>query len=122
MTLDDIDDFLDEEVEEITLRDEDSISQLCFSIFDSVDNTPIGTGFIVDKTGLFLSARHNFKTSELALIEKQQRGQCSHRRSNTASVATPIKRVNITLWEPSVPFNKYQGISLIRAKPNNDRK
>lgn len=65
MTLDDIDDFLDEEVEEITLRDEDSISQLCFSIFDCVDNTPIGTGFIVDKTGLFLSAGHNFKTSDV---------------------------------------------------------
>jgi len=65
MTLDDIDDFLDEEVEEITLREEDSISELCFSIFDSDCNTPIGTGFVVDKTGWFISAGHNFKTSNV---------------------------------------------------------
>ena len=62
MNIDEIDDFFDDEIENITIKEEDSISQLCFSIFDSVDNTPIGTGFLVDKTGLFLSAGHNFKT------------------------------------------------------------
>lgn len=62
MNIDDIDDFFDDEIENITIKEEDSISQLCFSIFDSIDNTPIGTGFLVDKSGLFLSAGHNFKT------------------------------------------------------------
>lgn len=62
MNIDEIDDSFDDEIENITIKEEDSISQLCFSIFDSVDNTPIGTGFLVDKTGLFLSAGHNFKT------------------------------------------------------------
>lgn len=62
MNIDDIDDFFEDEIENITLKEEDSISQLCFSIFDSVDNTPIGTAFLVDKSGLFLSAGHNFKT------------------------------------------------------------
>lgn len=63
-----IDDTLDEEWDDIPLREEDSISTLCFSIFDSKNGLPIGTGFIVDKTGLFVSAGHNFKTDNVKAL------------------------------------------------------
>lgn len=68
MNINDIDDLFEEESEEITLKEEDRISKLCFSIFDSNNGTPIGTGFLVNKTGLFLSAGHNFKTPNVKAI------------------------------------------------------
>ena len=65
MTIYDIDDFIDDEADNLNLKEEDNISNLCFSVFDSVLEAPIGTGFIVDKSGLFVSAGHNFKTEDI---------------------------------------------------------
>lgn len=63
-----IDDTLDEEWDDMPIIDEDSISTLCFSIFDCTSGAPIGTGFIVDKNGLFVSAGHNFKTDNVKAL------------------------------------------------------
>lgn len=65
MTIYDIDDYLEDETDNLNIKKEDSISDLCFSVFDSVSDAPIGTGFIVDNSGLFVSAGHNFKTEDI---------------------------------------------------------
>lgn len=64
MVIYDIDDFLKEEADNLNIKEEDCISNLCFSIFNSATGSPIGTGFIVDNCGLFISAGHNFKTED----------------------------------------------------------
>lgn len=60
MNTDNFDDFIEDDLFELSLSGEDTISCLCFSIFEEPAE-PVGTGFIVDKTGLFVSAGHNFK-------------------------------------------------------------
>ena len=72
---DDFDDFTKEDLYESPSGDEDAISCLCFSIFrepsqPSEPSYPIGTGFIVDKNGLFVSAGHNFKSDDGCLKAK----------------------------------------------------
>lgn len=64
MTIYDIDDFLEDESDNLNIKEGDNISNLCFSVFDSESGAPIGTGFIVDNYGLFVSAGHNFKTED----------------------------------------------------------
>lgn len=54
-------------IDEIDFEDDDFEvkPENCIAIFNSTDDKYIGTGFIIDNKGIFLSAGHNFKNKEI---------------------------------------------------------
>jgi hypothetical protein len=58
------DDVDDDDIMESNTED-DNVSKYCIAIYNASNNTAIGSGVLLDSQGMFISAGHNFKNSEV---------------------------------------------------------
>lgn len=58
-------DDIDADYEPLKYAEEDLVSKFCIAIYDATNNVYIGSGVLLNSEGLFMSAGHNFKKSNV---------------------------------------------------------